>query len=76
MQNETTKESNNALVSNSDIANQDNDRCVAAKQNIETLNTFKVIQYTNDQGEVKILSDAQKKDQVALTQKQIEIYCK
>jgi len=53
-----------------------NERCIAAKQNIETLNSFKVIQYTNAQGETKILTDQQKKDQLALSNKQVEIYCK
>ncbi len=67
---------NDDLASNEESLLDDvKDKCAAAKLNLKTLNTFDKIQYTDENGEVKVLSNTQKNKQQALSEKQIEVYC-
>lgn len=51
------------------------DKCKAAKQNLITLQDFDKIQYKNEKGDIKVLSDIEKKQQLAMNTKQVEVYC-
>lgn len=50
-------------------------RCKDAQDNIKTLSAFDQVQYTDSQGQVHILSKEEKRQQLMLSQKQVEIYC-
>jgi len=50
-------------------------RCEDAQNNIKTLSAFDQVQYTDSQGQVHILSKEEKRQQLLLSQKQVEIYC-
>ncbi len=51
------------------------DKCEAAKANVRTLKAFDKIQYTNEKGSVQVLSELEKKQQLEINQKQVEVYC-
>ena len=50
-------------------------RCEEVKANKETLISFDRVQLKNADGELTILTEAEKAQQVAIADKQIEIYC-
>ncbi|MDO6446199.1 DUF4124 domain-containing protein [Colwellia sp. 1_MG-2023] len=50
-------------------------KCDEAKANVETLKGFDKIQYTNAKGELQVLSDQEKVQQLAVNEKQVEVYC-
>lgn len=50
-------------------------RCQEAKANIKTLTEFSNVQFTDKDGKVKVLTDDEKQQQLALSQKQVEVYC-
>ncbi len=50
-------------------------RCKDAQDNIKTLSAFDQVQYTDSEGQVHILSKEEKRQQLMLSQKQVEIYC-
>ena len=50
--------------------------CEKAKANVKTLNGYDKIQYTGNDGQVKILGDEQKKQQLEINKKQVEVYCR
>ncbi len=49
--------------------------CKAAKLNIKMLNSFDKVLYTDPDGVSRVLSDKEKKEQLALSRKHIDIYC-
>tara|TARA_R110000744_G_scaffold369219_1_gene479345 strand:+ start:471 stop:878 length:408 start_codon:yes stop_codon:yes gene_type:complete len=60
-------------VRNDDLSN---DKCVAALDNLKTLQNFDNIQYKDENGKVKVLSALEKQQQLAMNTKQSEVYCK
>ncbi|SEK29583.1 hypothetical protein SAMN05216262_1012 [Colwellia chukchiensis] len=52
-----------------------NDKCVTARENINTLENFDNIQYKDEQGNIKILTALEKQQQLAMNTKQAEVYC-
>lgn len=57
------------------VAQKMAERCEEAKQNIKTLTNFDDIQYTDEDGNTTLLSEEDKKQQLALSQRQVEVYC-
>ncbi|MBO9490297.1 DUF4124 domain-containing protein [Endozoicomonas sp. G2_1] len=68
--NNETSPANQSLV-----AQKMAERCEEAKQNIKTLTNFDDIQYTDEDGNTTLLSEEDKKQQLALSQRQVEVYC-
>lgn len=83
-------ESTNAQVAVNQVAQQENslannvnkpiienisDKCAAAKLNLKTLAVFDKIQYTDDQGQMQVLTNEQKNQQQELSEKQVKVYC-
>tara|TARA_R110000744_G_scaffold103392_4_gene198254 strand:- start:2646 stop:3137 length:492 start_codon:yes stop_codon:yes gene_type:complete len=70
---------NNTLVNidanNDAIENLNNDKCVSARENIDTLQNFDKIQFKDEKGNVKVLSALDKKQQLSMNTKQAEVYC-
>lgn len=50
--------------------------CDIAKQNVKVLTAFKNITQQDDKGETVKLSDEQRKEQLALANKQVDLFCK
>lgn len=59
---------------NSD-ANADNAQCEEARENVRILETFEKVQFTGADGEVRMLSAKEKEQQLAVSKKQVEVYC-
>ncbi|MGJ8693712.1 MAG: DUF4124 domain-containing protein [Thalassotalea sp.] len=53
-----------------------NKRCEEVKANKETLTSFEKVQFKSADGELTLLSDEEKTQQIAIADKQIEVYCK
>ena len=51
-------------------------RCEEAKANVKTLMSFDNVQYINPKGEAKVLTATEKNQQITLSEKQVEVYCK
>lgn len=51
------------------------DKCEEAKANVNTLKGFDKIQYTNAKGELQVLTEQEKVQQLAVNEKQVEVYC-
>jgi len=52
-----------------------NEKCQEAKTNVTTLKSFDNIQTTDDEGKKSLLTQQQKKQQLEMNLKRIEIYC-
>lgn len=50
-------------------------KCEEAKANVETLKGFDKIQYTNAKGELQVLTAQEKVQQLAINEKQVEVFC-
>lgn len=50
-------------------------KCEEAKANVTTLKGFDKIQYTNSKGELQVLTEQEKIQQLAINEKQVEVYC-
>ncbi|MDO6427809.1 DUF4124 domain-containing protein [Thalassotalea sp. 1_MG-2023] len=57
------------------IENETIDKCTEAKANVHTLQSYDNIQYTDGNGELKVLSATEKSQQLAINEKQVEVYC-
>ena len=51
------------------------EKCEEAKANVQVLKTYDKIQYKNEDGETVLLSATQKEQQLAINEKQVEVYC-
>ena len=51
------------------------EKCEEAKANVQVLKTYDKIQYTNESGETLLLSASEKQQQLAINEKQVEVYC-
>lgn len=63
---------------NADTSKQravDNSMCIAARENIKTLQNFDKIQYKDAEDNMKVLTSLEKKQQLAMNKKQAEVYC-
>ena len=61
---------------NSDaIDNINQDKCITARDNFSTLQNFDKIQYKDETGNVKVLGALEKQQQLAMNEKQVEVYC-
>ena len=58
------------------IENTINKRCEEARSNIRTLMAFDNVQYIDSEGKAKVLTESEKNQQLALSEKQVEVYCK
>lgn len=67
------KDQAEVLAKNAEIAEKN---CKAAQANKEMLTSLDSVLIADDNGKTKKLSDREKKDQLALNEKHIEIYCK
>ncbi|MGB2739371.1 MAG: DUF4124 domain-containing protein [Cognaticolwellia sp.] len=61
----------NNFVNNDEI----NDKCIAARKNIKTLQDFDKIKYEDENGKIKVLSALEQQQQLALNTKKAEVYC-
>ncbi len=52
-----------------------NEKCISAKQNLTTLKDFDKIQYKDENGNIKVLSELEKQQQLEMNTKQVEVYC-
>ncbi|WP_448246038.1 DUF4124 domain-containing protein [Thalassotalea agariperforans] len=77
-ENATTKaiESINEADEKTAIENTMEKRCQEARANIRTLMAFDNVQYIDAEGQAKVLSETEKNQQLALSEKQVEVYCK
>ncbi|GHG02364.1 DUF4124 domain-containing protein [Thalassotalea marina] len=50
-------------------------KCDEAKANVATLKNHDNIQYTDENGQVQVLTELEKKQQLAINEKQVEVYC-
>ncbi|WP_440876648.1 hypothetical protein [Thalassotalea sp. PLHSN55] len=57
------------------VQEESSEKCAAARLNLKTLATFDKIQYTDANGDIKVLTNQQKNQQQALGEKQVEVYC-
>ena len=55
--------------------NDNNDKCVTARENIKILQNFDKIRYKDAKGNVKVLGAVEKEQQLAMNTKQAEVYC-
>ncbi len=55
--------------------NNNNDKCITARENIKILQNFDKIQYKDVKGNVKVLGAVEKEQQLAMNTKQAEVYC-
>jgi len=60
------------LAKNKEIADKN---CKAAQLNEKTLNSFEIVMISDPGGESRALSDKEKKAQLALSKKHINMYC-
>lgn len=51
-------------------------RCTTAKDNLDTLSGFANIEVDEGNGKTRRLSEKEKRQQLELTQKQVDVYCK
>lgn len=56
-------------------ANADQAQCDEARENVRILETFEKVQFTGTDGEVRMLSEKEKEQQLAVSKKQVEVYC-
>ncbi|OKY25742.1 DUF4124 domain-containing protein [Thalassotalea sp. PP2-459] len=64
------------IASNPKVAeNETVNKCTEAKENVHTLQSYDNIQYTDENGELKVLSNKEKRQQLAINEKQVEVYC-
>ena len=50
--------------------------CEEAKANIRTLIAFELVQYIDVEGKAKVLTKSEKEQKLALSEKQVAVYCK
>jgi len=60
---------------NNNLNDANIDKCVAAQENINTLQNFDKIQYKDEKGNLKFLGEVEKQRQLAMNTKQAEVYC-
>jgi len=51
------------------------EKCNEAKANVRTLSDFEKIQYTDSDGITKVLNAEEKRQQLEISKKQVEVYC-
>ncbi len=66
------QEAAEVLIKNKEIADKN---CKSAQLNEKTLNSFEVVMITDAEGKSKALSNKEKKSQLALSKKHIDMYC-
>ena len=64
------------LTEKFNTAQDSNKKCDEAKANIKTLSTFDKIQYTDNARKVNVLNEIEKTQQLEISKKQEEVYCK
>jgi hypothetical protein len=57
------------------VSNADNAQCKEARENVRILETFEKVQFTGADGEIRMLSAKEKEQQLAVSKKQVEVYC-
>ncbi|GHE79722.1 DUF4124 domain-containing protein [Thalassotalea profundi] len=65
-----------ASVENALAIEGSKDKCEEAKANVQTLKTYDKIQYKDESGELKVLNETQKQQQIEINEKQVEVYCR
>jgi phosphatidate phosphatase PAH1 len=58
-----------------DVKDESVSRCDTAKENLKILSDFEKIQYKDTAGNVKVLGDLEKQQQLEMNKKQAEVYC-
>lgn len=71
--NTTTQQENTQAQSNT--SDKSNNKCDSARQNLSTLKGFDKIQYEDENGKLKVLTAKEKQQQLAMNEKQVEVYC-
>ena len=56
-------------------SSSDDKLCQTAKDNLKTLSEFGNIQYQDAEGNVKILTEREKQQQITMNTTQVEVYC-
>jgi len=74
--NEDDIEDNEVIHSTEELFESEmNEKCQEAKTNVSTLETFDNIQTTNNEGKKSLLTQQQKKQQLEMNLKRVEVYC-
>lgn len=68
---DTLSKSEQSITSTIDVSEQ----CQEAKKNVSMLITFDKVQYTDDNGNKKVLTKQEKHQQLVINQKRTEVYC-
>ncbi|WP_286235276.1 DUF4124 domain-containing protein [Thalassotalea sediminis] len=69
------KEEQENTKSDEQVVTESLDKCEAAKENVRTLEQYDNIQYTDESGNLKVLTDVEKSQQLEINKKQVEVYC-
>lgn len=72
----TTAKVPNKAEEKSTIESTMEKRCQEAKTNVRTLNAFESVQFIDAEGNAKVLTEKEKNEQLKLSEKQVEVYCK
>jgi len=51
------------------------EKCEEAKANVRVLKSYDKIEYTDENGDKQLLSETEKQQQLAINEKQVEVYC-
>ena len=51
------------------------DKCNSARENLATLQNFDKIKYKDEKGNIKVLGDIEKEQQLTMNKKQAEVFC-
>ncbi|WP_448549097.1 DUF4124 domain-containing protein [Thalassotalea fusca] len=51
------------------------EKCEEAKANVRVLKSYDKIEYTDENGDKQLLSATEKQQQLAINEKQVEVYC-
>lgn len=70
------EDSDTLLASTEGLTENSLAKCNEAKANVRTLSAFDKIQYTDSDGVTKVLSKLEKEQQLEISKKQVEVYCK
>lgn len=66
---------NSDLTNSTEDSNLSQDKCLIARENISTLESFDKIQYKDEKGSLKVLNSKEKQQQIEINTKQAEVYC-
>lgn len=70
---DTNKTDNETALTN--LAEKSAATCSSAKDNLKMLTSYEQVNITEKDGSMRLLSETEKRQQISLAEKQIEVYC-